>query len=73
MKVPLRLGLYGAGLVVVFVAAAAIGDVAVPEETVQDWVRTVEEIRHEEPGHPGTEPGDDESTEADPAEEPADH
>ena len=54
MKVPLRLGLYGAGLVVVFVAAAAIGNVAVPEETVQDWVQTVEESRHDEPDHPGT-------------------
>lgn len=73
MKVPLRLGLYGAGLGVVFAAAAAIGNVAVPEETVQDWVQSVEEIRHEEPGHPGTESDDDESTEADPAEEPADH
>ncbi|WP_154402135.1 hypothetical protein [Ornithinimicrobium cavernae] len=42
MSVAARLGLYGAGLVVVFAASAGVASVVVPEETVQSWTQQVE-------------------------------
>ncbi|WP_030160248.1 hypothetical protein, partial [Glycomyces sp. NRRL B-16210] len=37
MNAPLRIGLYAAGLAGVFAVAFAVGGVAVPEETVDNW------------------------------------
>lgn len=38
MRTPARLGLYGLGLVVVFLVAGFTANAVVPEETVQNWV-----------------------------------
>ncbi|MBL3700586.1 heavy-metal-associated domain-containing protein [Leucobacter luti] len=38
MRAPLKLGLYGAGLAVVFGAAALTAHLVVPEQSVQDWI-----------------------------------
>jgi len=51
MKVPVRLGLYGAGLVLVFGASALIADAVVPEETVASWTEQVEDTDRAVPGH----------------------
>lgn len=38
MKAPARLGLYGLGLVIVFIVAGFTANAVVPEETAQNWV-----------------------------------
>lgn len=38
MKVPARLGLYGAALAATFGVAFAAGDALVPERVVHDWI-----------------------------------
>ncbi|MPV36018.1 hypothetical protein [Georgenia subflava] len=43
MNAPARLGLYAAGLVVIFAGSAVVADAVVPEETVEAWTRTVED------------------------------
>ena len=48
MKAPVRLGLYGLVLAVVFALSAVIADVVVPEQTVRDWVEQTEEVTHGE-------------------------
>lgn len=50
MNAPQRLGVYGAGLVALFVAAFVVAGAVVPESAVADWSTTVE---HDEPAqHP---------------------
>ncbi|USQ81362.1 hypothetical protein [Ornithinimicrobium faecis] len=51
MSVPARLGLYGAALVVVFGASAAVASAVVPEETVSSWTQQVEDISQEDTDH----------------------
>lgn len=48
MKVLARLGVYGVGLVLVFVASATIADAVVPEETVESWTQQVEDLGHDD-------------------------
>lgn len=48
MKVPVRLGVYGAGLVVVFVASAVVADAVVPEEAVESWTQQVDDAGHDD-------------------------
>lgn len=47
MKAPVRLGLYGLVLVVVFVVAFATAGVAVPGQTVQSWVGNTKQTDHD--------------------------
>jgi len=46
MKVPVRLGLYGAGLVVIFAASAAVAGAVVPQEAVDSWNQQVDDADH---------------------------
>ncbi|MEE6281291.1 hypothetical protein [Georgenia sunbinii] len=51
MKVPVRLGLYGAGLVLVFGVSAAVAGAVVPEETVESWTQQVQDIGQDDTDH----------------------
>ncbi|KAE8765621.1 hypothetical protein [Georgenia thermotolerans] len=42
MNAPARIGLYAAGLAVVFVASAATAGAVVPEEAVQAWTQSAQ-------------------------------
>ncbi|MGP5165078.1 heavy-metal-associated domain-containing protein [Arthrobacter rhombi] len=50
MKAPVRLGLYGLVLVVVFVVAFATAGAAVPEQTVQSWAGETKQADHDAGG-----------------------
>lgn len=58
MSAPVRLGLYGLALVVVFVVAAVTANAVVPDDVVQRWVDDVEvphQVEHDpevDHGHP---------------------
>ena len=46
MSAPVRLGLYGLFLVVVFVVAAVAADALVSDETVERWIDDTRETGH---------------------------
>lgn len=49
MRAPVRLGLYGLALIVVFVVAAVTAGALVPEQTSQSWVQDTAESGHRAP------------------------
>ncbi|MEU4388358.1 heavy-metal-associated domain-containing protein [Promicromonospora sp. NPDC023805] len=50
MNAPQRLGAYGAGLAVLFVAAFAVAGAVVPQSAVGTWSAAAQGEKHEEPG-----------------------
>ncbi|KAA9393049.1 heavy-metal-associated domain-containing protein [Kocuria coralli] len=51
MKAPVRLGLYGLVLVIVFAVAGFTANAVVPEETVRSWAEDTEQSPHQAEGH----------------------
>ena len=50
MKAPVRLGLYGLGLVAVFAVSGFTANTVIPDETVQAWTQETEQNTHQEEG-----------------------
>lgn len=46
MRVPLRLGLYGMLLVIVFLVSAYAASIVVPESTVANWTDSAKDAPH---------------------------
>ncbi|MEU6857306.1 heavy-metal-associated domain-containing protein [Glycomyces sp. NPDC046736] len=67
MNAPQRIGLYGAGLAVVFAAAFVIGGAVVPERTVENWSATEDDMDEHGMEDEGTEEVEGHDTHGEPA------